>query len=325
MLIYLLVILLLIIVYQKYFLIKEGIVFTSSYFIDKYKKDDIVIDTENKTLEKNDEIIHYKKLNKNSKHANFHANKSLISEFLHKHDIPVSKSYTWNNQLSSEENLQHVHSLKKPYVVKPLDGEKGYGVTTDITTTEHLLKCVHELKGKVLIEEQAFGKEYRIMVFNDDIIGITMKTPAFIIGDGEKTVQQLIDSYNDTKLDPYKIHTIDYHYIQQQGYEMNDVLPINEKLIITHVANMSNGSTVNYIDIDTVHPMNILLFKKINHVLELKLSGIDYICDDISLPYYLTGIVIEVNDRPGFGIHYLVCPEDKKKKLVDSVIDNVFE
>lgn len=325
MLIYVLIILLLIIMYQKYFILKEGIVFTGHYFVDKYKKDHIVIDKKNKTLEKNGKIINYKKINKNSKHAQFNANKSLINEFLYKHDIPVSKSYTWNNKLSSEENLQHIHSLKKPYVVKPLNGEKGYGVTTDITTTEYLLKCVHELNENALIEEQATGKEYRIMVFNDTVIGITMKTPAFIIGDGEKTVQQLIDSYNHTKLDPYKIHTIDYHYIKQQGYEMNNVLPVNEKLIITHVANMSNGSTVTYIDIDTVHPMNIMMFKKINHVLELKLSGIDYMCDDISLPYYLTGIVIEVNAGPGFGIHYTVCPEDKKTDLVNSVIDNVFE
>jgi D-alanine-D-alanine ligase-like ATP-grasp enzyme len=87
---------------------------------------------------------------------------------------------------------------------------------------------------------------------------------------------------------------------------------------------MSNGSTITYVDINTVHPINISLFKKINHILDLKLSGIDYICEDLSIPYYVNGCVIEVNPKPGLEIHYDVYPENEKNDLLNTIIDNVF-
>lgn len=300
---------------------REQIIFTRPYFIDKYEKDHIVLDKENKTLEKNGNKINYKSINSD---VDFDRNnKSFVKRVLTINNIPVSRSYTWNPKLSSGENLQHIYALTPPYVVKPIKGEKGHGVVTDITPAE-VLPHIDKLKNKkVLVEEQATGKEYRIMVLNDTIIGITMKSPPQVTGDGKHTIQHLIDAYNNNKLPKYQIHTVDYKYIKKQGYTIHDVLPLDKKLTVTHVCNMSNGAPVQYVDINTVHPVNIWMFKKINNILELNLSGIDYICDDISLPYYLTGIVVEVNPTPGIGIHYMVYPDDKKGELVDSIIDNI--
>ena len=204
-----------------------------------------------------------------------------------------------------------------------ISGSKN--IICNITNTDELLRCIDKLTNKnieILIEEQAIGKEYRIMVFNDNIIGITMKTPPFIIGDGINTINNLINTYNDTKLKKYKIHTIDYNYIKKQGYDINDIVPLNKKIIITNVANMTNGSIVDYVDISNVNPINISLFKEINNILNLKLSGIDYICEDLTIPYYLNGCIIEVNEKPGLNIHYAVYP--KKKELLDNVIYNIF-
>ena len=303
---------------------REHIVFTRPYFLDKYERDHIVLDKEHTTLEKSGNKINYKHLNDTVNFTNRDRNnKSFIKSILAKNNIPVSKSYTWNTKLSPEENLQHVQGLTPPYVVKPIWGEKGHGVVTDIIPTE-VLSHIEQLKSKkVLIEEQAIGKEYRIMVLNDSIIGITMKSPPQVTGDGTNTVQHLIEEYNKDKLPKYQIHTVDYRYIKKQGYTKSDILPLNKKITVTHVCNMSNGADVNYVDIHSVHEANIALFKKINQILDLNLSGIDYICDDISLPYYLTGIVVEVNPTPGIGIHYMVYPDDKKNELVDSIIDNI--
>ena len=312
--------------YKKFFTLREGILFTSSYFLDKYKKDDILIDRVNNTLERYGKKINYKNINNISDHR-FINNKSLTNNLLYKNSIPVSNSYTWDNNLSSEENLQFTNSLQFPLVVKPIKGEQGYGVTTDITSNAELLKHINNLKNQdkeLLIEEQAKGKEYRIMVFNDNIIGITMKIPPSIIGDGENTVIQLIRNYNNINKKEYHIHTIDYNYIKKQGYDRNDILEKGEKIIITNVANMHNGSVVKCVDINTVNPVNISLFKKINNVLGLKLSGIDYICQDLTIPYYLDGCVIEVNTKPSFNIHYNVYPDNKKKELLDNVIHNLF-
>lgn len=321
-----LILCILLLLYQTYVVsTREHIIFTRSYFLDKYERDHIVLDKEHRTLEKNGTKINYKHLNDT---VNFtrrdRNNKLFIKSILRKNNIPVSQSYTWNSELTTEENAQHILALTPPYVVKPIRGQKGHGVVTDITPAE-VLPHIEQLNNKnVLIEEQATGKEYRIMVLNDTIIGITMKSPPQVTGDGTTTIQHLIDAYNADKLPKYQIHTIDYNYIKKQGYTVHDVLPLNKKVTITRVCNMSNGAPIHYVDINTVHAANISMFKKINNILELNLSGIDYICDDISLPYYLTGIVVEVNPSPGIGIHYMVYPDDKKDELVNSIIDNVF-
>jgi len=319
------ILILLFLLYQQVYP-KEGILFRKPYLLKKYKKENIILDKENTTLEKDGKKINYKQINTITDDNWFIDIKPITNNVLRQNNIPVSKSYTWNNALSSDENLLHVQHLNFPLVVKPTNGQQGYGVTTDIMTKDELLECVTKLTTKnkeVLIEEQATGKEYRITVFNDNVIGITMKTHPFITGDGIHSVDELIAAYNDQAGD-FKIHTVDYNYIKHQGYLATDILPPNEKIIITHVANMSNGSIVSYVDINTVHPLNISLFKQINRVLGLKLSGIDYICEDLSIPYHLSGCVIEVNPKPGIDIHYNVFPDDKKESFLDTIIHNLF-
>lgn len=307
----------------KYFSpLKEGIIFTSPYFIDKYKKDNILIDIENITLERYGKKISYKNLNNISDY-----NKSITNDILQRNNIPVCNSYTWDTSLTTAENLQFIHFLQFPLVVKPTKGEQGYGVTTDILSTSELLPHIHTLQSKnkqVLIEEQAKGKEYRIMVFNNTIIAISRKTPPTITGDGATTIMQLIQNYNNTQVKDYQIHKIDYNFIKKQGYEAKDILPSQKEIIITNVANMHNGAMVEYVDINSVNPVNIAMFKKINSVLGLKLSGIDYICEDLTIPYYLDGSVIEVNSNPGLNIHYRVYPLHKRDEMLENVLQNVF-
>jgi len=322
MILYIFIILLLALLYHIYH-IKEGIIFTRSYFLEHYEKNNITVDKTNHTLEKNGKIIHYKNINNKNKSIDI---KPFTNKILQQNDIPISKSYTWNNELSDQENIFNTQHLHFPLVVKPIHGEKGYGVTTNISSSEELINCVNDLKkkGKIaFIEEQATGKEYRIMVFNDTIIGITMKSSPFVTGDGTHTINELIDDYNQ-KTKRYTIHTVDYNFIQKQGYTATDIIPLGEKVIITNVKNMSNGSIVTYVDIDTVHPLNISLFQKINRVLDLNLCGIDYICEDLSFPYYLSGVVIEVNPKPGLNIHYDVYPDNKKDELISTIVDNAF-
>ena len=324
MIIYIFILILLVILYHQYHF-KEGIVFTRKYFLDNYEKNNIIHDKTNHTLEKNGKLINYKQINHSKLGKNINI-KPITNQLLDQNNIPVSKSYTWNNELSTDENISRAQNLKFPLVVKPIDGEKGYGVTTNIMTTEELLYCVNDLKKQhkfAFMEEQATGNEYRIMVLQDTIIGITMKTSPFVIGDGIHTLDELITNYNN-KIKIYKIHTIDYKFIQKQGYTASDIIPLGEKVIITNVKNMSNGSTVSYVDINTVNPINISMFKEINHILDLKLSGIDYICEDLSIPYYLNGCVIEVNPAPGLDIHYDVYPDNKKDDLINTIVDNMF-
>jgi len=178
-----------------------------------------------------------------------------------------------------------------------------------------------EMNANVLIEEQIQGyKEYRVTVLNNTIIGATEKISASITGDGTHSINELIDDYNKER--SYKIHTVDYDYIKQQGYIKTDILPHGMKLKLTNVANMSNGSQIQNVDLESIDPMNIMLFKQINQVLNYEISGIDYL-GDLSVPYMLMGSVIEVNPAPGINIHYNVVKN--KNTFLKSIVDNLFK
>ena len=84
----------------------------------------------------------------------------------------------------------------------------------------------------------------------------------------------------------------------------NNLVPAKKKIYLSKVSNYHNRASIDNIPLVNVHPENIEMFKKVNQVLDVKLSGIDFITTNISVPYYLEGVIIEVNERPDLQIHY---------------------
>ena len=291
------------------------------------KKYDSFFENHNIQNNKEKSILTYQNKSVNYKYLNidtFINEKSIYKKLLIDNAIPTANYYVWNPSIPIDHNMSNLFVLKRPLVIKPNIGEKGFNVTTDIINDEDILKKVNKLlklNATVLIEEQVQGyKEYRVTVLNDTIIGATEKITATIRGDGTHSIVELIDNYNKEKY--HKIHTVDYDYIQKQGYHKNDILPNGVKLKLTNVANMSNGSQIRNVDLNSIDPMNVMMFKQINKLLKYEVSGIDYL-GDLSVPYMLMGSVIEVNSEPGISIHYNVVKN--KNTFLKSIVDNLFK
>ena len=294
---------------------REGFNLRKKKYDSFFEENDISNDKVNSTLTYRNKSVAYKNMNPIDINE-----KSIVKQLFIENNIPTAPFYMWNPDLSDDENLANI-TLKRPLVIKPDFGEKGLQVSTNVIDDAEIIKKVNEIGRPVLIEEQIQGyKEYRVTVLNDVVIGATEKITASVTGDGTHTVLELIDAYNQS-LKMYKIHTVDYNYIQQQGYQKHDVLPTGFHLTLTNVANMSNGSQIQEVDIATIHPINIMLFTHINRILNYSISGIDYL-GDLAVPYTLMGSVIEVNSNPGIDIHYTVVKH--KKAFLTSIVDNLF-
>jgi D-alanine-D-alanine ligase-like ATP-grasp enzyme len=297
---------------------KEGLKLRKEDFYSIYDKNGVVIDHKKRVINYKGKELPYTKLNKT-----YINEKSIVKKILLENGIPTSNYYMWKRNESDSDNLNNLFLMKRPLVIKPDIGQQGYNVSTNVMSDSHIIEKVHTLltMGKdVLIEEQVENyKEYRVTVLNGEVIGATEKTTATIRGDGINTITQLIEKFNTGK--EYKIHTVDYAYIKQQGYEKEDIVPNGVKVILTNVANMSNGSSVKEVDLNKIHPMNKLLFKQINEVLNYTITGIDYL-GDLEVPYTLMGSVIEVNPAPGIEIHSNIVSD--KKLFVMSIIDNLY-
>jgi len=307
--------------------IQEGVAFNMSYFLEHYKKNNIAFDKEKKILiTSSGQKISYKN-NFNSKQGDINCNdKALTSSILQKNNINVPLFIVWDNNSSNQTNLNKINNeLNYPLVAKPTKGTQGYGVKTNINNEMDLLNHIQYLlkrreNEKIIIEEHKKGDNYRIMVFNNEIIGVVKRDLPYVIGDGENNLEYLIKQHKYSK---YKIHNVDLNMLHKQNVEFETIIPSNKKIYLSKVSNYHNGAPIFNIPIVNVHPENIEMFKKVNQVLDVKLSGIDFITTNISVPYYLEGVIIEVNERPDLQIHYDTT--ENKKDFIKKYVDKIFK
>ena len=305
---------------QYFFTRKINHQIEKKHMLELYKIFNIKIDKKNKTLTKNNKTISYADLNNHAKTQKYKGNKKFMNDILLKNNIPVCKNIKWNDNLTNSKNIKLINkNLKFPVVVKPIYGQKGYGIKTNIYNNEILVKHIDFLKKQkwpknidinkgILIEEQEIGNKYRIVILNGKVIYIKLDDVPYIIGNGNSSVKQLIKDYHIINKDTNPIKNVSEDLILQQGYRVDDILEKNKKIQVTNIISKENGSQDYIIHLDSVHPDNIKMFIEINRVLKYNMSGIDYITQDLSTSHKISGKVLEVNSYPGWNKK---CMKDK--------------
>ncbi|MEJ7705979.1 MAG: Mur ligase family protein [Nocardioidaceae bacterium] len=117
-----------------------------------------------------------------------------------------------------------------------------------------------------------------------------------------------------------KVDAAALELVRQQGYELSDIPPAGEQVLLTLTGNMSTGG----ISIDRTfeaHPENVEIAEEAARVIGLDIAGIDFICPDITQPVRETGgAICEVNAAPGFRMHThptIGDPQFISKSVVD--------
>jgi len=224
-----------------------------------------------------------------------------------------------------------------PLVIKPIDGNHGRGITVDINNYEDALVAFHHAKessksGALIVEKFITGEDYRLLVINNVLVAAAIRTPAHVVGDGESTIQELIDRVNSDPRRGYgheKVLTqittneLTKTLISQAGYSLDSVLPEDERLILKDTANLSTGGTAEDVT-DIVHPANVSMVERISKIIDLDICGIDIMTTDITKPLSETGgAVLEVNAGPGFRMH-LAPTTGLPRNVAAPVIDKLF-
>jgi cyanophycin synthetase len=224
-----------------------------------------------------------------------------------------------------------------PLVIKPIDGNHGRGITVDIQNYEDALEGFKHAKnssksGAIIVEKFITGEDYRLLVINNVLVAAAKRTPAHVIGDGESSVETLIEEVNkdsrrgfghENVLTKITINELTKTIIKDAGYTLESVLKKEEILILKDTANLSTGGTAEDVT-DIVHPANIDMAERISKIIDLDICGIDIMSTDISKPLSETGgAVLEVNAGPGFRMH-LAPTEGLPRNVAAPVIDKLF-
>jgi D-alanine-D-alanine ligase-like ATP-grasp enzyme len=296
-------------------------------FYNELDKKQYIIDKDNRTIIYNDKVISYNKHFNSDESIITAKNKILTSNILSNNNIPIPL-YIKVDLSSSLNDIQRdikKANIKYPVVIKPINGTFGIDVMTDIETREELNYAVNELKKKykeAMLEEQISGDCYRIFVFNNNIIDVIKREKPYVIGDDTNTIKELIRLRNieQKNMNLMEVRNISEIVIKKQGYSLDSIPQMDEKIYISNVINMHNGARIFRIPIETIPEKNIQLFLKVNKAMNITCSGLDYLSDDITVEYDMNnGRILEVNGTPDTEIHQKIKDYNFFEKLVNSI------
>ena len=249
--------------------------------------------------------------------------------------VPVPRGTVINYLDELEDAIEDVGGF--PIVIKPLDGNHGRGITIDINSNEEAeeaydLASAAAKSRSVIVERYYCGNDHRILVIDGKLVAVSERVPAHVIGNGNSTVKELIETTNldpkrgeghDNVLTKITIDRTSLSILKKQGYDMDSIVPRGEKVYLRATANLSTGGIA--IDrTDDIHPENIWIAERVAKIIGLDITGIDVVTSDISKPLpEMDGVIVEVNAAPGFRMH--VAPsQGLARNIAAPVIDMLF-
>ncbi|MGF1540663.1 MAG: cyanophycin synthetase [Pleurocapsa sp.] len=224
-----------------------------------------------------------------------------------------------------------------PIVIKPLDGNHGRGITIEIDNWEEA-EVAYDLASQasktrsVIVERYYRGSDHRVLVINGKVVAVAERIPAHVLGDGNSTIQELIEITNrdpnrgdghDNILTKITIDQTAETVLAKQGYGLDAILPQSKIAYLRATANLSTGGIA--VDrTDEIHPENVWLAQRVAKIIGLDIAGIDIVTPDISKPLReVDGVVVEVNAAPGFRMH-AAPSRGLPRNIGASVLDMLF-
>jgi cyanophycin synthetase len=236
---------------------------------------------------------------------------------------------------SAEDAWEAAEDIGLPVVVKPQYGNHGRGVATNLQSQEQVIAAYNAAREEgraIVVERHAPGDDYRMLVVGGKLVAAARREPAHVIGDGQSTVQKLIDKVNEdprrsdghsTSLSLIKIDAVALGVLMAQGMTPDTIPPVGKKVLIRRNANLSTGGTAADVT-DEVHPDVARHAIEAARVVGLDIAGVDIVAQDISQPLQgQRGVIVEVNAGPGLRMH--IEPSSGKPRPVgESIIDMMF-
>lgn len=216
---------------------------------------------------------------------------------------------------NKEEALSISNQITYPIVVKPVDLDRGEGVSVNIFNENDLIKAF-ELAYKlsktkqVIIEKQVTGICHRLFIINNKLLYAVKRLPISILSDGENKIEVLIKKANQKEFlktpwdytrqyfpdDELAIETLKKLSYTLESIPQKDILIPLRDIESTQWGGIDEDVT------NMIHPDNLKIAFQATNLFELKVAGIDIITTDISKPWYETDAIInEVNFAPLLG------------------------
>ncbi len=264
--------------------------------------------------------------------ADISCDKELTKDLLRTAGIPIPEGLAADNILELQ---KYAERLGYPVVVKPNNGNQGKGVSVNLKNEQEVAAafCIAKQFGEaVIVEKFIEGKHYRVLVVNGKVVACTERIAPHVMGDGKKTIKELIEIENqnplrgeghEKPLTKIKVDPVMEMLLLKNNMDINYVPAVNEQVLIRENDNLSTGGSA--IDVtDEIHPENEEIAVNAAAIIGLDIAGIDITTKNINNSMREdNGAVIEVNAAPGIRMHYFPAI-GKSRNVAKPILDMLF-
>lgn len=255
-------------------------------------------------------------------------NKIETKKYLQAANVSTPDGKRFEEKINDSEIINYGKQKGFPLVVKPTDGTGGKGVIAGINNEDELVKALKYVRNDlgykdVIVEEYFKGEDFRAYVVGNEVVAVTKRIPANIIGDGKHTVKELIDKKNYLrKQSPIlrssliKLDKELYQMLKQQGYKL-DSIPAKDKVVYLKSKNniSAGGDPVDITD-EVSDEIKKVAIEGVKAIPNLPHAGVDLLVDLKNN----SASIIEINTQANIRTHLFPMSgtaRDVPKKIID--------
>ena len=240
-------------------------------------------------------------------------NKVVTKKILQINDIKVPDGSEFDNMDDAISEIDNF--INKPIVIKPKSTNFGTGISifpqgSNKEDIKRAFEIAFKYDNTVLVEEFISGKEYRFLVIGDKVVGILHRVPANVVGNGEKSIRQLVEIKNQSPLrgkgykTPLEKINLDENaalFLKHRGLDFDYIPKKDEIVYLRENSNISTGGdSIDYTD-DIPQKFKDIAVRASKSI-GANICGVDMMIDDYTNESSQYAI-IELNFNPAIHIH----------------------
>ena len=268
--------------------------------------------------------------------ADIAKDKDYAKFFMRKRGYPIAEGRTffkdsWAKAIKSERKIgagiKYAGELGYPLIAKPNSQSQGVDVCLVWNKKELITSLSEIFKGDkiAIIERYLPGKDYRIVVLDNEIISAYERVSLSVTGDGKNTILMLLKQKQETFIREGRDTKINFNdrriklKLKRAGYLFNSILPKGQKIFLLDNANLSTGGDAFDVT-NTIHSRFKKIAINLTRDMGLRIAGVDIMVtkgDITKNPKNCSYYIIEINAAPGLD-HY-VTTGTKQRKIVETM------
>jgi len=229
------------------------------------------------------------------------------------HEIPHAEGTLFYSPLTAH-RFARKHGF--PLCIKPNVSGFSRGSHFPINNYPDLWKAAIMVKiwwPSSIVEQYLLGSNYRVLATDTELVSVIRRYPPFVDGNGQDTIEQLIDQENAQRekmglfptIYPISKSAPTLAYLARSGRTLDTIPAQGERVYTFNRVALAPGGVVEIIDKNSIPEANRELFLRVVKAFDARLFGIDVIFEDGIEKDYRDQrcIFLEVNSRPYTRMH----------------------